>query len=190
MLAILAAGQSSRFGDQDKLTALLGDKMLGFYMSDKLEHLPFLNATIIAPKHGHACAKRWREIGYDILINEKAAEGQSTSVRLAAMQAQLVKADALCICLADTPFISSENIEQLVSEFFRLGRAKIVASSDGKHAMPPAVFPADQFEKMAALRGDQGARSLLLDATTISFTKSSMLDIDTPDDLAAARKLL
>jgi len=190
MLAILAAGQSSRFGDQDKLTALLGDRMLGFCVSDNLEHLSFLNATIIAPKDGHACTKRWRESGYDILINEKAAEGQSTSVRLAAIQAQLVKADALCICLADTPFVSSENIEQLVSEFRRLGQMKIVASSNGKHAMPPAIFPADQFENITALDGDKGARSLLFDASTITFAKSNMLDIDTPEDLAEAKKLL
>ncbi|GAB5487291.1 MAG: hypothetical protein Pars2KO_08610 [Parasphingorhabdus sp.] len=190
MLAILAAGQSSRFGDQNKLTALLGDKMLGLYVSDKLQSLPFLTATIIAPKDEHPCANRWGESGYNILVNERADQGQSTSVRLAAMQAQSANADALCICLADTPFVSTAHIEQLISKFIRLGQMQIVASSDGKNIMPPAIFPADQFEKMAALDGDKGARALLLDAATITFPKSNMLDIDTPDDLAAAKNLL
>ncbi len=190
MLAILAAGQSSRFGDHDKLTALLGKKMLGLYVSDNLQSLPFLNATIIAPKDEHPCTNHWSESGYNILGNEKAAEGQSTSVRLAAIQAQSVKADALCICLADAPFVSSENIKQLVAEFRRLGQVKIVASSNGENIMPPAIFPADQFKKMASLNGDKGARSLLLNAATITFAISNMLDIDTPDDLAVAKKLL
>ncbi|MEP2990256.1 MAG: nucleotidyltransferase family protein [Parasphingorhabdus sp.] len=190
MLAILAAGQSSRFGDQDKLATLLGGKMLGLHVSDNLRGISFSDSTIIAPKDEHPCAKHWRQSGYDILINEKADQGQSTSVRLAALQAQSQNADALCICLADTPFISAAHITQLVSEFNQQGRLKIVASSDGENIMPPAIFPASQFNRLTVLDGDKGARSLLLEATIITYAKSNMLDIDTPNDLVTAEDLL
>lgn len=190
MLAILAAGQSSRFGDQDKLSTVLGDKMLGQYVADNLQQLSFLNSIVIAPTDIHPCADSWRECGYDILINEDADQGQSTSVRLAARHAQSANADALCICLADTPFISPAHINLLVSEYIRQDRAQIVASSDGKNAMPPAIFPASDYHNLINLSGDKGARSLLLDAATIVGKKSNMLDIDTPDDLAIAESLL
>lgn len=190
MLAILAAGQSHRFGNQDKLTALLGGKMLGLHVSDNLRAQSFLAAHIIAPDENHRCANRWCESGYDILVNQQTAIGQSTSVRLAAVRAQAVNASALCICLADTPFVTHSHIEQLIFEFHQLRGKQIVAASDGDHGMPPAIFPASHFKTLAALGGDQGARSLLSEAKTVCFPTSDMLDIDTLEDLALAESLL
>lgn len=190
MLAILAAGQSHRFGSQDKLTALLGGKMLGLHVSDSLHARSFLGAYIVVPERDHPCAARWRESGYDILVNEEADQGQSTSVRLAAIQAQSVNADGLCICLADTPFVAQSHIEQLTSEFHQLQQKQIVAASNGEHAMPPAIFPPGLLKALTVLDGDKGARSLLLDAKTVGFPTSDMLDIDTPHDLVLAQELL
>ncbi len=42
MLALLAAGQSRRFGYSDKLSALLGDKMLGLHAAETGTAMSFL----------------------------------------------------------------------------------------------------------------------------------------------------
>jgi len=163
--------------------ARLGGKMLGLYVSENLRNLSLLNAIMVAPLAGHPCAKHWRSSGYDVLVNENANEGQSTSV-------SPLGVDGLCICLADMPFVSAAHIEQLIANYDSHKGTKIIASSDGKNTMPPAVFPASQFDILINLDGDKGARSLLSDAVTITFEKSNMLDIDTLDDLIAAEGLL
>lgn len=190
MLAVMAAGQSVRFGAQDKLAALLGGKMIGLHVPDNLQCIEFLESVIVSAEKDHPCAALWKDSGYHILINKNAKAGQSTSVALAAQYAQSIAADALCICLADTPFLSADLIEQLVSEYFRHDQQKIVASSDGSRAMPPAIFPARLFQSLQSLNGDQGARSLLSSATTVTSNASHLLDIDTPGDLAMAEKIL
>ncbi len=189
MLAILAAGQSNRFGDRDKLIAELGGKMLGLHVSDNLQALPFFRSTIIAPIEDHPCAELWRKTGYEVFANENAREGQSTSVSLAAKQAKLAGAEALCICLADMPFVSTAHIESLMASYAAHDGTHIVASSNGKQAMPPAIFPPSRFEDLIHLDGDKGARSLLPGAITVTGDKSSMVDIDTLDDLVAAECL-
>lgn len=163
--------------------------MLGQHVAENLKDLPFLRSIIVAPIDNHPCAKYWREAGYDILINESASDGQATSVSLAARHARSLEASALCICLADMPFITAAHVGQLATKYHSHDGAQTIASSDGDHSMPPAIFPASRFEEMVDLKGDKGARKLLFNADIMTFEKSNMLDIDTPADLTAAESL-
>ncbi len=184
MLALPAAGQSRRFGDQDKLTALLHGKMLGLHAAETLATLPFDHHVIIASDPDHPCAAGWKELGYDVIVNEHAAEGQSTSVRCAAQHAVVCDASALLICLADMPYITSEHIQRLAQAFQDCGQDTVIASSGHSKAMPPAFFPSNQFAFLQDVQGDQGARKLLQTAHLIPVTDDSLLDIDTPEILA------
>lgn len=184
MLALLAAGQSRRFGDKDKLTAMLHGRMLGLHAAETLASLPFDQHVIIASAQDHPCAAGWRELGYEIVINEQADEGQSTSVRLAAQHAQSSKATALCICLADMPYISAKHIQRLLHAFQKDGQQETVASNRNGTAMPPAIFPPGRFAALQNLQGDQGARKLLDAAHLLSASGDGLIDIDTPEILA------
>lgn len=184
MLAVLAAGQSRRFGDEDKLTASLHGRMLGLYAADTLTHIAFDRRIIIAASLDHPCAASWRAMGYDIIVNESAAEGQSASVRCAAQRAIEYGASALHICLADMPYIVHQHIQRLSQTFEDHDQNKIIASSNGSTAMPPAIFPSGQFATLADIKGDQGARQLLQIAHLVAAAEGSLLDIDTPEILA------
>lgn len=188
MLALLAAGQSRRFGDEDKLAALLHDKMLGLYAADILTRLAFDDRVIIVSAPDHPCAPEWKEMGYDIIVNEHAAEGQSTSVRCAAEHAMACNASALYICLADMPYITRQHIQNLSQAFQDFGQEKVIASSDNGKAMPPAIFPSHQFAALQNLQGDQGARKLLQTAQLVPVNDGSLLDIDTPEILATENR--
>lgn len=184
ILALLAAGQSRRFGDQDKLTALLHGKMLGLHAAETLASLPFDQRIIVASCPDHPCTDGWKEMGYDIVANDHASEGQSTSVRCATASAIACNAEAICICLADMPYITCEHIEGLVRAFLECGRDSVIASSDHGKAMPPALFPSSQFAILQDVQGDQGARKLLQSAHFVPVDDGSLLDIDTPEILA------
>ncbi|QTD55092.1 nucleotidyltransferase family protein [Parasphingorhabdus cellanae] len=184
MLAVLAAGQSRRFGDQDKLTALLHGRMLGLHAADTLTRIAFDRRTIIASDPGHPCAIGWRAMGYDIILNEHAAEGQSASVRCAAQHAMKYGASALYVCLADMPYIVHQHIQKLSRAFDDHDHQKIIASGEGDKAMPPAIFPSSEFGTLQDLQGDHGARKLLQTAYRVAAPDGSLLDIDTPQILA------
>jgi len=181
--AILAAGQSVRFGDQDKLTAWVDGKMLGQHIAEKLATFPFAGRTVIASGTAHPCAKAWQEMGYGLAINSATASGQSSSVRLAADQARQSDADALIILLADMPYVRPAHIEKLIDIFKRKQSGHIIASQTRGHAMPPAIFPRGVFTKLSRLEGDTGARDLLKDAILVDAPPQEMRDINRPGDI-------
>lgn len=185
MLAILAAGQSQRFGDQDKLAAMLGEQMLGLHVAQSLTSFACEQRVVVAPLN-HACAAEWIRMGYETIANDQGADGQAVSVALAAKAAQQAGASALIICLADMPFITASIIAGLQALFQQHDRAKIVAASAGQQPMPPAIFPAHYFAALTALEGDKGARELLKMARRFDINGHHMLDIDTPADLQLA----
>jgi hypothetical protein len=65
-----------------------------------------------------------------------------------------------------------------------------VASSDGLHVGPPALFGRGCFGELVALSGDAGARALLTQASLVEASSSELLDVDTAEDLARLRGLL
>ncbi len=188
MLALLAAGQSRRFGDSDKLSALLGEKMLGLHAAETGADMPFARKLVIgSPKHD--CATHWSALGFEVITNEDAALGQATSVRLAAAHAIESGGTALCIMLADMPFVTRDHVGRLMAAFERSGGKSTVASSRSGQAMPPVIFSIDALESLIALEGDSGARTLLADALLIAGDDNLLMDIDTKADLADANTL-
>jgi molybdenum cofactor cytidylyltransferase len=182
MLALLAAGQSRRFGDRDKLSAMLGGKMLGLHAAGVGAELPFARKLVIGSPE-HDCAPQWSALGYQVIANEDAVQGQATSVRLAAAQAIATGASALCIMLADMPFVTSEHIGRLIAAFEQSSGTSTVASARDGQVMPPAIFPAAALESFIGLEGDSGARGLLADAELVDADDPILLDIDTEADL-------
>tara|TARA_R110001606_G_scaffold9469_5_gene40897 strand:+ start:7945 stop:8547 length:603 start_codon:yes stop_codon:yes gene_type:complete len=187
MLALLAAGQSSRFGDQDKLSAVLGDKMLGLHAAETAADMPFSQKLVIGSPD-HPCSAKWTALGYRVIANEGAAKGQATSVRLAATHAIEAGAKALCIMLADMPFVTSDHIGKLIEGFEQAGSTRTVASGRSGQTMPPAIFPSGTLERLIGLTGDSGARKLLGDAHLITGGDQLLMDVDTPEDLTEANR--
>tara|TARA_R110000787_G_scaffold3020_3_gene11640 strand:- start:58468 stop:59070 length:603 start_codon:yes stop_codon:yes gene_type:complete len=188
MLALLAAGQSRRFGDQDKLAASLGDRMLGLHAAEAAAGLPFARKLVIGSPE-HDCAPQWGALGYQMIANDAAAQGQATSVRLAAAQAIASGASALCIMLADMPFVTNGHIGRLIAAFEQEGGTRTTASTRHEQPMPPAIFPSGALETLLGLTGDTGARKLLGDALLIAGSDHLLTDIDTPEDLAEANRI-
>lgn len=189
MLAMLAAGQSRRFGDRDKLAALLGDKMLGLHAAGTGAGMPFSQKLVIGSPT-HSCAAQWSDLGYRVITNGNAAQGQATSVRLAAAHAIDTGATALCIMLADMPFVTRDHIGKLIEAFEQSGRTSPIASSRGGQTMPPAIFPSAALTRLMELEGDAGARMLLTDAHLVAGHDQMLMDIDTEDDLSRANLML
>lgn len=183
-IAVLAAGQSRRFGAEDKLAAPLHGTMLGLHVPRTLAHTVAAQHIVIAPTDQHPCAAGWRRNGFEIVVNGHANSGIGSSVALATSHAMRTGADALMICLADMPLVPLSHYARLRKVAARLDNNGIVATLGGTTRLPPACFRDGQFGQLANLQGDIGARSLLKHAQTIACAPDFLVDIDDADSLA------
>jgi len=91
----------------------------------------------------------------------------------------------MLILLADQPMISATHLHALIAAWSG-DEQEIVATSYAGVNGVPALFASGCFSSLAALRGDQGARTLLSDARFTVRTiacEEAAIDIDTVDDL-------
>lgn len=181
LLALLAAGRSARFGAADKLAAPLAGRPLALHAAETLAALPFLARVVIVGAEPRAFP------GYRPVLNPAPEAGLAGSVKLAARAAQELGAAALLIALADMPRVTAGHVNRLMAA--AEAPDAIIASSDGTRASPPALFAAGRFAELLRLEGDTGARALLRRATLITADPDTLIDIDTPEDLARVQGL-
>lgn len=182
-VAVLAAGSSQRFGEQDKLTAPFCGKPLGLHVVDTLPRECFSQLWVIAASSDHPLAEQWIDRDFRVHANSQAQAGMGTSVALAAKLAIEADLDALLVALADMPLVPEVHFRALVDAAWS-DNDLIGSCAQGGRAMPPAIFGATHFDALAELKGDQGARFLLREAATIECPQRWLIDIDTPQVLA------
>lgn len=176
---LLAAGRSTRFGAADKIAAELDGVPLGLHAARTIAALPLALRYVVTG----ATPRDYP--GFEIVPNLRPEAGLSRSIALGVAAARAAGAQAVLIALADMPCVAAEHFLRLIERAD--GPDALVASTDGGHRTPPAVFGADWFDELEALSGDRGARDLLQRGTAISAAPGDLLDIDTPDDLVVAR---
>jgi len=188
---ILAAGASKRMGQPKQLLPFDGRPLL----------LRAVEATLASPVWpvvvvlgAHAESIRPLLTRYPLLIvdNPAWAEGMASSLRagIGALQQFSRLLDGALVALCDQPGFSTEVITQLISAQRATGRSIAAARYDNRNAAP-ALFLREHFPTLAAITGEEGARMLLnaapervgaVDLPTLA------IDLDTPDDFAAAQK--
>jgi CTP:molybdopterin cytidylyltransferase MocA len=94
-------------------------------------------------------------------------------------------AEAVLVLLADQPAITADDLDALLAAW-GIEPELIAAAGFLDRLGPPVIMPRSVWPQLAALRGDQGARSLLewhAEHTTVPMPHAAF-DIDTPEDLA------
>lgn len=181
-LVLLAAGRSTRF-DGDKLTEPFLDKPLAFHVVTALENIPFLTRVAVVSDTRLDFAVR----GYDVVENPNPSLGQARSLGHGVALAREAKADAVLVALADMPRVTAAHVYRMLDAAD--GPSTIVASSNGRHPLPPALFGSDRVDELLELEGDEGARQLIKRGHHVVTTPAELVDIDTRADLNALREL-
>ncbi|MDW8058528.1 MAG: nucleotidyltransferase family protein [Thermomicrobium sp.] len=188
---VLAAGFSRRLGVAKQFVDLCGKPALQ-HVLDALRHTGFEPLILVVNPEVTRALAGLDTTGYRVVVNEQAAEGQSSSVR-AAIAALPPDSDAVVFVLGDQPFVDRSTIERLIELFERTG-APIVRPRYADGPGNPVLIARPLFEELAALTGDTGARPLFqrhadelveCDCTD----RSAPLDLDTPEDVERARRI-
>jgi len=178
LVAVLAAGAGRRFGGR-KLDADLAGKSVGQWVLDAVAATGLPPGVIVVPGQTPQFAVA---SGWEMLTNDRAAEGMGTSLALAA-KAALAQGRHLLVLLADMPLVTPEHLRALLAA----GEAA-TAYPDG-HAGVPALLGRTLLTQATQLDGNSGAgplMSLQTGLTCVAAPPDLLLDVDRPDDLARA----
>ena len=176
-VAVLAAGQGKRFGS-NKLMADLDGQPLGLHIAQTLKPMGFGRRFAICGKDA-AISEHFSSADFAVIGNNRPEAGQAYSLHLAIHAAEATVTQALLVTLADMPFVSTKHIAALVAAY----DGDIIASTDGKTKMPPAIFPRDSWSMLLSTTGDAGARAMLKNAVLITAPSDELRDIDMAADL-------
>ena len=182
-LVLLAAGRSLRFGDADKLREPFLGQPLAFHVVTALADIPFKARFAVVSATDLDFAGR----GYSVVYNPVPGEGMASSLKLGVAAARDIGCAGVVVALADMPRVTASHIYRLLEA--ATGLDAVVASSNGIHPTPPAVFGAGRFDSLLTLDGDAGARTLIRAGRHVIAPDAELLDVDRPEDLERLRAL-
>ncbi len=153
---ILAAGKSSRMGDQNKLLLPFKAGTILSYVFDEISKSNCDNALIVTGNEADKI-KNMISGNAQIIHNTDFADGLSTSIKKGVLVLS-DECDGVMICLGDMPYITTNEYNKLIEKFEN--DKIIIPVSKGKMGNP-LIFSKQYFDELMRLSGDKGARSLL-----------------------------
>ena len=181
--AVLAAGQGSRFGGTKQLAKLQGKSLIQITTEHALSVVPQKTFVVLGYARDDVMADN-QDKDVFLLSNDHYEDGIGTSIAVAA-RACVNRFDAMLLTFCDQPLVTAEHLQTLIDSWSG-APDEIVASAYAGIEGPPALFPRDALVKLQELRGDDGARALLLDpafkVNSVPF-EAAAYDVDTPADL-------
>lgn len=180
IILILAAGASSRMGAKDKLLEQVAGAPLLSVMANRALATG-CDVYVCLPDPAHPRVDALPDGVTPIWVPE-AAEGMGASLRTGVMALPL-SVNSVMILPADMPELDTDDL-LAVWNAHQPGAITRGASQSGQPGHP-VIFPRDLFRELETLRGDEGARSVLVRhrqrLTLVPLPdEHALTDLDTP----------
>ena len=186
---ILAAGESKRFGDKNKLSVMIDDKPIINHVLDSLLEIFDYSELIVIIGHEHKFIKSLifnKDI--KILKNIDYKKGIGTSIALGVNYLE-TDIDGVMIIPADMPYLNSNDLFNLEKRFIELNCEKVVMPEHNSRIGNPVILPKSYFKILKSLKNDFGAKSLIKKKDIVTFKTGfgTIFDIDTKEELAKTK---
>jgi molybdenum cofactor cytidylyltransferase len=187
-IIVLAAGFSSRLGQTKALARVHGVSLL----RSTLELAATLKCAKIIAVVGRNSARHRAQAGavrVTFVANSRRNQGLSSSVRLGIAKARY--SPAVLLMPVDLANLKSRELARLVWRWRAAPRC-VIARRIGRSGAVPLILPRRLYPRALGVVGDVGLRELIAqlpaDSRVLVDLPSASLDIDTSQDLKAARR--
>ncbi|MES1225911.1 MAG: nucleotidyltransferase family protein [Bacteroidota bacterium] len=191
-IILLAAGSSSRLGKPKQSLRFNHSTLLQHSIQAALESVAD-KVIVVFGAYREEINLKTNEQKLFVVVNELWKEGIASSIRCG-LQYLLEKMPAVqnaLFMVCDQPYTNSSLLNKLVTLQMQTGQL-IVASEYAGTAGIPAVFNKELFHGLLQLKGDTGAKKLIMQqqdkVTTVSFPLGD-IDIDTDADYNRLQKM-
>ena len=186
---LLAAGQSKRFGDKNKLLAIINGKPIINHILDTLVEIYDPSELIVIIGHEHKIIKNLilnKDIKIVENINYKKGIGTSIALGINNLDSEI---DGVMIIPADMPYINPKDLINLEKKFVELNCVKVVMPEHNSKIGNPVILPRNYFNTLKILKNDFGAKSMIRkkDIITLKTEFGTIFDIDTQAELAETK---
>ncbi len=181
--AIMAAGESKRFGAQKQLVEFTGESLVR--RACRVVRTACGTRSLLVLGHNWQGVLESSCHPY-FVINEDYRSGLGGSISAAA-RALRHTATGLLVTLADQVRVTSDDLERLLA-LHRKNPEGITIARYADTVGPPVIFPAGAFGDLESQGGSQGAKSVIDSGRYPIATldcDNARIDIDTPADLRA-----
>ncbi|MFQ3284015.1 MAG: molybdenum cofactor cytidylyltransferase [Natronomonas sp.] len=187
---LLAAGQSERFGPENKLLAAVDCRSVVRNAARTLLAAP-LDERVAVVGHDAAAVREALPEGFTIRYNDRHREGQHTSVRAGTAAARKAGWDGALFALGDMPAVDPTTVDALLKSFTDEPGSIVVPTESGSRGNP-VLFGASHFDALAEVTGDRGGRALIAacpDVVRVPVDDTGIhRDVDRPEDLNSVRE--
>lgn len=181
---VLAAGTSSRLNRPKQLLILNGKTLIQHSVETALKITK--QVVVVTGAYADDIQKELKGFAIKIVSNLQYAEGIASSIRTGVSSVKELYPDSnhVFLLVCDQPYISESLLQDLIAK--REGSRKgIIASSYQDTIGTPALFNQKYFRTLLSLKGDVGAKKVMMqhqeDLETVSFSMGH-IDIDTEED--------
>jgi molybdenum cofactor cytidylyltransferase len=186
-IVLLAAGQSSRFGQPKQLFYFQGEALIR--RAARAAHSLNCGPVVITTLDLFEEIKALVNFPNTTVIQATQAhlgQGASLKAGLRFLVDHYPDLSGLMILLCDQPLVGIPHLQQLIDAFVQ-HPDKCIAAGFNEVTGPPIIFPPPWFPQLASIPDNNGAKSLLLhmdsaDRVIVPIPEAA-LDMDTPNDL-------
>lgn len=188
---VTAAGASRRFGPESKLHAPLDGLPLIERTLRALQALPLAEVLVVLAPGDETIRAIAARLGFETVENPDPAAGLGSSIACGA-RALSRATDGALLCLGDMPLAPAAAGSKLIARYEDCADGVVLVPVHGGRRGHPVLFDRAHFAALTALGGDRGARALLAGPAVVEVPVDDagvLLDVDTPEDLAALAAL-
>ncbi len=185
---VLAAGESRRMGDENKLLLPFRGKTVIEYTIQAVTESMAHECIVVVGHEADEITGALSNLDVQVVLNEAYRSGMSTSIH-AGINAANQTSIGYMICLSDMPLILPTEYNALISaylEIYKIDRKAIVVPRHQNQRGNPVIISSTYTSDILALTGGIGCREIIKHNTDHVFFHDLQLDhvlrdIDTPE---------
>jgi molybdenum cofactor cytidylyltransferase len=182
---LLAAGDSRRFGDRNKLLVEVDGEPMVRRAAWSLVDAGLERVIAVVGHEADRVRDALAGLDVETVENPAYADGQATSLAVGTRAAREAGAAAICYALGDMPWVRPSSIEELVRAYLADAGDPLAVAYEGDRGNP-TLFDARHFDALEAVDGDIGGREILLTDERAALVETGdpgiRRDIDEPGD--------